>query len=701
MNTKPKIWIPALFAAWESSGIRYVVLRNFQSLPEDIGNDLDILVDPRRIGDAEDILITVLRRHDILLHNRAEFSPVSLFFHNPRSMEQFHVDLFRDLKWRGFDLVDAKQVLRHSTFYNTIRVPSDPDRAVINLLTRLVFGGYIQEKYKGDIKAIATNQSAEFLVTLKRSLGSSMAVKVNILVHKGDWGEIEKNVNSVQLALIFQAMKHPIRTAASILVDGWRLAKRWIRLPGLSIVLVGPDGCGKTSAAEELKKRLAGTFYEGYTRHLHWKPRLMKKKAEAANPFGIPCTDPHGKPPRSPLMNILYFLAHSLEIPPAWLLRVRPRLFRNMLVMIDRYYYDFMVDPKRYRMNVSGKWAWLVYRVMPKPNLVFCLSAPAAVIQARKSEVSLEETERQRVAYEKVTERLPCGYVVDANRPLEQVVNDMEMMVLSYLARRIAKRGPSKSRSVLILNYHRIVADKMALSGFFDVTANELDTHIKLIKKIRINPNQIPAPNESDSSSAFNNNSFLITFDDGTVDHYTVASDILIKNGVRGVFFVNTALLGQPGFLSISQCQDLVRQGHDVECHSHEHLNLAKMTPDQVRSQLRTSKAVLETNGLGKKGFFAPPGGRYNRGVIRLAREEGFSLFRTVKWGYNRSTSFEVDSVNITRHTAGFRFARMIIPKTVWMKSRMFELKEVVKNSGLQHLYFWVRDSFVRPAKKA
>lgn len=139
-------------------------------------------------------------------------------------------------------------------------------------------------------------------------------------------------------------------------------------------------------------------------------------------------------------MNVLYFLAHSLEISPAWLLRVRPRLFRNMLVMIDRYYYDFMVDSKRYRMNVSEKWAWFMYRFMPKPDLVFCLTAPTEVIQARKSEVSPEETERQRLAYEKVAERLPYGHVVDTNRPLEEVVDEVDGIVLAHLAERMQRR---------------------------------------------------------------------------------------------------------------------------------------------------------------------------------------------------------------------------------------------------------------------
>lgn len=438
-------WVPELFSAWEASGIRYVVLRNYEKLPADTGNDLDVLVDPARLREAEQILIRTVSGQGGVLHNRAEFSPVSLFFHDPQTKEQFHVDLFRDLKWRGFDLIHPEQVLSRSREVQGICVPSKPDEAVLNLLTRLVFGGYVRDKYKKSICDVFHSQPEESADVLEEILGAQGTVVFALAQHE-EWNAIEKMVRSVRKTLMLRACRRPLRVTGSLLFDINRLFARWISLPGLSIVLMGPDGCGKTSVGVDLKKRLEGTFYEEFTSYLHWKPRLMKGKSDAANPFGIPCTDPHGKPPRHPIMNVLYFLAHSLEIPPAWLLRVRPRLFRNMMVMIDRYYYDFMVDSKRYRMNVSDKWAWFMYRFMPKPNLVFCLTAPADVIQARKKEVSPEETERQRLAYENVASRLSYGHIISTHRPLEQVVDEVESIVLQHLAERTDGRKKRFSR---------------------------------------------------------------------------------------------------------------------------------------------------------------------------------------------------------------------------------------------------------------
>jgi len=439
MSCTSEKWVPALFSAWEAAGIKYVVLRNYEKLPADTGNDLDLLVDPVRMAEAERILIRVMKENGALLHNRAEFSPVSIFFYDPVTLDQFHIDLFRDLKWRGFDLLRTADVLNRARRYNGMSVPSPQDEAVLNLITRLVFGGYVRDKYREPVRKTFTESPNAVLPVLTEAAGPLAPVMLE-KAQRGDWEGIETLTSQFRKIIIRRALKNPLKMLADQLYDVKRLLARWLRTPGLVMVLAGPDGCGKTSVGVQLKERLAGTFYRDYTTYMHWKPRLLKKMADAANPFGTPRTEPHGKPARGPVMNVLYFLAHTLEIPPAWLLRVRSRLFRNKMVIIDRYYYDYMVDPRRYRMRVSKQMAWFAYRFMPKPDLVFCLTAPTEVIQTRKKEVAPEETERQRLVYEQTIGRLPYGHIVDTNRPLQQVVDEVEGIVLRYLADRTQRR---------------------------------------------------------------------------------------------------------------------------------------------------------------------------------------------------------------------------------------------------------------------
>lgn len=203
---------------------------------------------------------------------------------------------------------------------------------------------------------------------------------------------------------------------------------------GLCIVFLGPDGCGKTSVADRLKISLKEQFVPESGLHCHWKP-VPQKKAGIA-----PTEDPHSKPCRNALISLAYFGYHYLPFIWGWLRYVRPALRKNGLIIIDRYYYDFFVDLRRYQLNLPQWLVQLGFVFVKKPDLVFCLDADPKILQARKQEVSFEECSRQQRAYKALAEKLPNGYVIDAAQPLENVVTDVQNIVEEYLADRDAGR---------------------------------------------------------------------------------------------------------------------------------------------------------------------------------------------------------------------------------------------------------------------
>jgi len=204
---------------------------------------------------------------------------------------------------------------------------------------------------------------------------------------------------------------------------------------GICIVFFGPDGCGKTSVAEGVKRALAGTFPLERGLHCHWKPIRPKGSGVA------PTVDPHRVPPRSRMLSLAYFVYHYLPFIWGWWGHVNPALRKGGLVMIDRYYYDFFVDLRRYRLNLPRWVVNLGFVFIKKPELVFCLDADPEILQARKKEVSFEECKRQREAYRALAEKLPNGHVIDASQPLEKVVRDVQSVVLNYLAERTRCRS--------------------------------------------------------------------------------------------------------------------------------------------------------------------------------------------------------------------------------------------------------------------
>ncbi|MGH1571168.1 hypothetical protein ACRAWG_11365 [Methylobacterium sp. P31] len=61
------------------------------------------------------------------------------------------------------------------------------------------------------------------------------------------------------------------------------------------------------------------------------------------------------------------------------------------------------------------------------------LDGPADLIHARKKELTLSETARQRDAYRALVRPLPFGRLVDCSRPLGHVVADVRNEIISSM----------------------------------------------------------------------------------------------------------------------------------------------------------------------------------------------------------------------------------------------------------------------------
>ncbi len=94
------------------------------------------------------------------------------------------------------------------------------------------------------------------------------------------------------------------------------------------------------------------------------------------------------------------------------------------------------------------------------------------------------------------------------------------------------------SFKLTILTFHRII--KRHQSYFIDPMAICEETFSRLIKKLFWLGSIVSLPEaiESLKIGSLKGNNFAITFDDGYVDNYTVACDILSGNGIPATFFI-------------------------------------------------------------------------------------------------------------------------------------------------------------------
>ncbi|MGH3609356.1 MAG: hypothetical protein ACRDRD_14875, partial [Pseudonocardiaceae bacterium] len=75
--------------------------------------------------------------------------------------------------------------------------------------------------------------------------------------------------------------------------------------------------------------------------------------------------------------------------------RVRPFVRRGGWVILERGWWDVAIDQRRYRLRSSGWLLRALGHLLPRPDLVIVLRAPAQVLYSRKPELSTAEFERQ------------------------------------------------------------------------------------------------------------------------------------------------------------------------------------------------------------------------------------------------------------------------------------------------------------------
>lgn len=195
---------------------------------------------------------------------------------------------------------------------------------------------------------------------------------------------------------------------------------------GLLIAVLGPDGSGKTTFIEQLQRELTGIFRDTYCQHV--RPRLFGRRDD-------PNSSPHAGKPHGWFKSLLKLLYLVTDYRLGYVARTRPALSRSIACISDRYYQDVFVDPLRYGYGAPMSFVRAFEALVPAPDLMFILTAPASVIRARKDELSVAECERQLDAYRALAARYPQATILDATCPPPTLARQAREAIVRHLAR--------------------------------------------------------------------------------------------------------------------------------------------------------------------------------------------------------------------------------------------------------------------------
>jgi thymidylate kinase len=178
------------------------------------------------------------------------------------------------------------------------------------------------------------------------------------------------------------------------------------------VILVGPDGVGKTSVARALIEQ-----HGADARYFHFLTPIRGPLAHAPEPDAVP--PPKAGPGGSTVLGWLRILRNAARCWVAHFRTVRPALKDGRLVIGDRWLYGYLVQPTALRYHGPRLLAHAVVRLLPTPDLIVNLSASAHSIHVRKHELTLSQIEKELLAWSSL--HLPNFRTFDAT-PRPQVI---------------------------------------------------------------------------------------------------------------------------------------------------------------------------------------------------------------------------------------------------------------------------------------
>jgi peptidoglycan/xylan/chitin deacetylase (PgdA/CDA1 family) len=126
------------------------------------------------------------------------------------------------------------------------------------------------------------------------------------------------------------------------------------------------------------------------------------------------------------------------------------------------------------------------------------------------------------------------------------------------------------------------------------------------------------------------------TFDDAPASAAIAGAAILETHGARGTYFVCGGLAGTEFATGLQASADQLKAlhaaGHEIACHTHQHLDCGRASAPQVAAALDANRECLERLGLPRPVSFAYPYGDVSHGAKNEAARR-FGLSRALHHG--------------------------------------------------------------------
>ena len=429
MQTTRIQFIQNLFTFLE--GRTYLCVKYLLDAPEELPqkSDLDILVSPDLIDQISAFCQRQLQVCNIKTEVCGERHTLYLYFWDGGFLK---IDLLTCFQWKGLIYFDAEKCFEFQQVRGNVQTYHCLHLLEHVFLYYFLNGSGVPARYIAYFKHLPSSHGSVLLPYLEQVY----EVELN------DFSDLEQFDDGIRQQLIDKISVRPENSRLQVIR---RQLKRWtdralhrLRSSGSIITFSGVDGAGKTTILSDLGKILAEERHEK-VKVIRHRPGILpilsawKMGKQAASDYHASRMPRQGTN-QSKLSSLLRFAYYYTDyIIGQWWIQLRYCAL-GYTVIYDRYYFDFIVDPRRSNLVLPQHLTTSLYRLLLPPKLNFFLYASPSSILSRKQELDqatiVQLTKNYRKLFDNLQTLQPCcAYQSIEN---EQKANSLQQILQWY-----------------------------------------------------------------------------------------------------------------------------------------------------------------------------------------------------------------------------------------------------------------------------
>jgi thymidylate kinase len=300
-------------------------------------------------------------------------------------------------------------------------------------LKDLIYQGRIFEKYRERITLLLNKEPDVFSESVNATFSKPVSRFIIDKTAGAKWCELEKRHKKLRWNLLKKNLfERPLCYCFDSFLYLLDRSKKYLfQKTGIFLVLLGPDGSGKSTVAEHILKAEVLQKLFMNKRYFHSRfdflPPLRKyfafctktriehsPKTQQIKSYGMF---------RAMIYPVYYGMSYFLGHPLLWKEKAC-----SGLVVFDRYFYDFLIQRELIK---CPKWViqW-IGKLIPKPNIIIFLKTKPEIIYKRKQELTIDEIKRQNKVCEEFIAGFQGAVSIDASSSVEKIVNQIKLVII-------------------------------------------------------------------------------------------------------------------------------------------------------------------------------------------------------------------------------------------------------------------------------